>query len=127
MTQRRILVVDDQPHVIRVIRLALERRGYLVDSASDGLQALEKLDASAYDVLITDIDMPKLNGQAMCDEMHARACGPTPLTFVVTGGTDPELRNWAADKAHTRFLEKPLSLKHLTGMLDEHFAAGALQ
>ncbi len=126
MRAPRILVVDDQPHAIRVIRLALERKGYQVDSAGDGECALAKLGASSYDVLITDIDMPRMSGRRLCDALHERNPGHTPLTFVVTGGTDPELRDWAAALTRTRFLEKPLSLKHLTGLLEEHFARETL-
>lgn len=126
MSAESVLVVDDQPHVIRVIRLALERKGYRVDSALNGSQALDKLSAADYDVLITDIDMPQMNGRELCDELHARGAGAPPLTFVVSGSTEPDLQDWAASHARTFCLEKPLSLKSLMALLEEHLHSGAL-
>ena len=63
---KRILIVDDEPHVVRVLKLALERAGYLVDQAGDGKEALEYLQRSEPDVLITDIDMPRMTGRELC-------------------------------------------------------------
>lgn len=124
MSTPRILVVDDQPHVVRVIRMALERKGFRVDVAADGLAALEKFEAEPFDVLITDIDMPRLNGRDLCAAVHTGAGDTPPLTFIVTGGTDPELVEWAEGMPRTHFLEKPLSLKHLTSLLDDLLGAG---
>jgi len=120
----RVLVVDDQVHVVRVIRMALERRGYQVEVAADGESALAKFRGAPFDVLITDIDMPRMDGRALCNAVHlASEAGAAPLTVIVTGGTDPELREWAEGLQHTHFLEKPLSLKHISTLLGEHFEA----
>ena len=125
MTGERVLVVDDHPPAIRVLMRALRRKGFAVDTACDGIEALEKLARESYDVLITDIDMPRMSGRDLCDALHARAGDAPPLTFIVTGGTDPELRDWAAALDGTRFIEKPLSLQHLTEALSRHFEGGA--
>ena len=106
MSAHRILVVDDQPHVVRVIRMALTRKGYVVETAADGQEALEKYQASPFDVLITDIDMPRMNGRELCDAIHAGPTDEPRLTFVVSGSTDPELTEWAESLGQTYFLEK---------------------
>ena len=122
----RVLVVDDQPHVVRVIRMALERRGYQVEVAADGQAALEKFRAAPFDVLITDIDMPRMDGRALCDAVQSAASrGEAPFTVIVTGGTDPDVREWAEGLERTHFLEKPLSIKHISALLCEHFEAQA--
>ncbi len=122
----RVLVVDDQPHVVRVIRMALERRGYQVEVAADGQAALEKFRGAPFDVLITDIDMPRMDGRALCDAVQeAAAAGEAPFTVIVTGGTDPDVREWAEGLERTHFLEKPLSIKHISALLCEHFEAQA--
>ena len=122
MRRARVLVVDDQPHVVRVIRMALERRGYHVEVAADGQAALEKYRGTHFDVLITDLDMPRMDGRALCDAVHAASVeGATPFTVIVTGGTDPDMREWAEGLKRTYFLEKPLSIKHISSLLSEHF------
>ena len=55
---KKILIADDEPHVIRVLKLSLEREGYEVDAVPHGEAALERLRVSTPDVLITDIQMP---------------------------------------------------------------------
>ena len=119
---RRILLVDDQPHIIRVIKLTLDRQGFNVDTAANGEEALGKLRGDAYDVLITDIEMPRMDGQRLCEVMHQQLTDLKLLTLVITAKTDQELRDWAARLPRTEFLEKPLSLRRLTARLDEHFA-----
>jgi CheY-like chemotaxis protein len=123
MSAKRVLVADDQAHVIRVVKLKLEHSGYAVDTAKNGLEALEKLRRDRYDVLITDMEMPRMDGQALCNAMHAELTDGVPLTLIVTGKTDEPLRQWASSLPNTRFLEKPLSLRSLTTYLSEYFTA----
>ena len=118
---RRILLVDDEPHVIRVIKLALDRKGYQVDVARNGEQGLEKLRTQTYDVLITDYQMPRMDGQELCRALHDEIAGPKPLTLIITAKTDSELRDWAEKSADTEYLEKPLSLRRLTARLEDYF------
>ncbi len=117
----RILVVDDEPHIIRVVKLSLSRQGYHVDAARNGEEALEKLRAQSYDVMITDIQMPRMNGKQLCLEMHENIPERTPLTLVLTSRTDLEHREWVHRLPNTELLEKPVSLKWLTARLQEHF------
>jgi len=120
---QKILLVDDQPHIIRVIRLSLERRGYEVHVASDGAEALEKLCRTHFDILITDFEMPRMDGRQLCDKLRSTLPDLKPFTFVVTAETNPELREWARGLDDTEFLEKPLSLRQLGSRLDSHFSA----
>ena len=123
MSQKRIMIVDDQPHIIRVIKLALKSKSYSVDTALNGVEALEKLRRQHYDVLITDLQMPRMNGKELCDTLHAELPDPKPFTLIITAKTNPELRGWAAALPDTEFLEKPLSLRWLERRLNEYFAA----
>ena len=61
----RILLAEDEAGVRDVAARALERKGHAVDTAEDGLEALEALGAERYDLLITDIVMPGLDGVAL--------------------------------------------------------------
>lgn len=127
MSQKRIMIVDDQPHIIRVIKLALKSKSYRVDTALNGAEALEKLRRERYDVLITDLEMPKMNGKELCETLHAELPDPKPFTLIITAKTNPELRSWAAVLPHTEFLEKPLSLRWLERRLNDYFVAGPNQ
>lgn len=123
MTKKRILIVDDEPHVIRVMRLALERAGYTVDEACNGNQALEKIHADPPDLLITDIDMPQLNGRELCgriaEELPDRKFG----IYVLTARAEDEHRFWSQSMGNLDFLEKPVSIRRLLGRLNEYFAS----
>lgn len=58
----RVLVVDDEVNIVRLIQVNLERQGYQVETANNGLQALEKIRASRPDLLVSDVMMPEMDG-----------------------------------------------------------------
>ena len=69
MRQRheKILIADDEPHVLRVLKMSLEKEGYAVDVCANGLEAIEKLKVAGHpDILITDIQMPQMTGEELC-------------------------------------------------------------
>ncbi|AJY76300.1 response regulator transcription factor [Paenibacillus beijingensis] len=66
----RILVVDDDPHIRGVVKLFLEREEYEIGEASDGIAALEKMEAVKYDLVILDIMMPAMDGWELCRQLR---------------------------------------------------------
>jgi two-component system, OmpR family, alkaline phosphatase synthesis response regulator PhoP len=58
----RILAVDDEPNIIRLIEVNLTRHGYQVETANNGVQALEKIRASRPDLVVSDVMMPEMDG-----------------------------------------------------------------
>ncbi len=118
---KHILVVDDEPTVIRVLRLALEKAGYRVTKANNGEEALERIREEIPDAVITDIEMPYLDGEGLCrcieEEWPERAF---PL-FVVTSLTAMEHRRWSDSIPNLHFLEKPISARRLLARLSEYF------
>ncbi len=117
---KSILVVDDERHVSRVTKLRLEQEGYRVDVASDGEEALEKLRAQTFDALITDVMMPRMGGQVLCERIGEEYPDRKFFIFVLTSSTESEHRVWAGEMPRTEFLEKPLSLRHLVDRLRFH-------
>ncbi len=113
-----ILIADDEPHVVRVMRLALERAGYSVEFAPNGEEAYRRLTQQRPDALITDIDMPKMTGKELCQKIEAEMPGRTFPIFVLTSKTDIEHREWSRDIDNLAFIEKPASLRQLTSLLD---------
>lgn len=116
-----ILLVDDEPHVIRVMRLSLERAGYTVRQAGNGEQALQEIRDTPPDMLITDIDMPRMTGKELCltiaQEMPNRSFG----IYVLTSRTAQEHREWSAQLPRLRFMEKPVSIRQLLVDLEQEF------
>ncbi len=119
---KKILIVDDEPHAIRILRQALERAGYLVDDASNGLIALEKIRQQAPDVLITDIQMPRMSGQKLCQQIQIEMPQREFLIFIVTSRTEIEHREWTANINNLKFLEKPVSARQLIAELAGYFS-----
>lgn len=121
MSTKRILLVDDEPMVLRVLRLQLEKAGYTVETASNGEQALQRLRESAPDALITDIEMPKLSGEELCKTLHAEYPDRAYPIFVATSLTGLRHREWSQAIANVHFLEKPLSARRLLIALADYF------
>jgi DNA-binding response OmpR family regulator len=122
MNTKRILVADDEPHMSRVIELFLKREGYQVDLVRDGQEALDSIMASPPDVLITDIQMPRMTGQALCQELEKRFPERPFRIIVMTSMTDREHRDWSGEMRDAMFIEKPVSMRALVSTLSAYFA-----
>jgi DNA-binding response OmpR family regulator len=118
---KRILIVDDEPHVRRVLQLSLERAGYDVKIEHDGQAGLEHVLADPPDALITDINMPRMTGREMLKALHAARPAREFPVFVMTSLTEREERVWVREIPNVDFLEKPLSPRELVARLARHF------
>jgi len=119
---KRILLVDDEPHVIRILKLSLIKAGYEVAEAANGLQAIDNISQAHPDVLITDIDMPRMNGKELCMHIEKTLPGRNFMIFVLTSRADNEHRIWTSSIDNLEFLEKPVSIRKLLTRLEMHFA-----
>src|SRR5688572_201956 len=79
----RVLVVDDEPAIRRVLSEFLTMEGFIVDTAPDGRAAVGCLGEQAYDVVISDLKMPRLGGLELLKEVNR--LNPGALTIVMTG------------------------------------------
>ena len=118
---KKILLVDDEPHVIKVLKLFLDKNGYQVSVANNGEQALAKVTTDNPDVVITDIQMPRMNGQELCNKINESCTSSKPHMIIMTSRTDRELRDWVNKVPNLEFLEKPLSPRKLVNQLRNHF------
>ena len=66
MARKRILIVDDEPHITELIRVNLDATGYDVGCAANGREAMERIDAARPDLLIVDVMMPEMDGWELC-------------------------------------------------------------
>jgi two-component system, OmpR family, response regulator len=80
----KILVVDDDPHIRELVRVFLEREGFDVYEASDGCEALARLETVRVDIVILDIMMPRMDGWELCRQL--REAGDSPLLIITVKG-----------------------------------------
>ncbi len=116
---QNILIVEDEPHVIRIMKMALENNSYTVIVAHNGEQALEKLNEKLPDFLITDINMPRMNGEVLCKTIEQDMPDRKFPILVLTSKTEVEHREWTRTMKNTVFLEKPVSIRKLLKLLEE--------
>jgi two-component system, OmpR family, KDP operon response regulator KdpE len=106
----KILVVDDEPQIARVLRSALASSGYQVEIADDGVSALEKIAAWSPDMVITDLGMPRMDGTALCAEVRAQS----DIPILILSVRDQEASKVAAlDAGADDYVTKPFSIQEL--------------
>jgi len=120
----RILVADDEVHMRRVVTMFLERAGYRVETASNGKEALEAILKNPPDALLTDINMPQMTGQQLCQELLKQLPERSFPIFVMTSMTELENREWQLKIPNSSLLEKPVSMRVLVSDLARRFAPG---
>lgn len=123
---KRILLVEDEAHVVRVMKMALERAGFAVETAGNGEEALKYLENGHPDVMITDIDMPRMTGKELCMRINADMPDRNFFIVVVTARTEIEHREWSQLIPNLGFLEKPVSVRKLVSRLEERFTDAAV-
>jgi len=115
---KRILLVDDEVTVRRVMSLALVRAGFDVHTAANGEEALEQIRGREPDVLITDVEMPRMDGYTLCQTLRGEIPDREFPIFVVTSLTERDLRKWSSTIDNLYFLEKPISIRKLLALLE---------
>ena len=118
----RILVVDDQLHISRILKRSLQTRGYQVESCQNGEEALEWLQEAEFDIVLTDYQMPKMDGKTLCETIRRDHDDKVALLILSTAVADEALSDWALQFRDTLYLEKPVSVRRLCALVDDHFA-----
>ena len=106
----RILVVDDEPQIARVLRRGLEANGFEVRVASDGVGALEQFVASSPDLVVTDLAMPSMDGIELCRQLRHISRIPI-LVLSVKGEEATKVR--ALDAGADDYVTKPFGMQEL--------------
>jgi len=111
----KLLVVDDEPSILKVMKANLLREGYEVHTADDGLIALEKIKAESYDTIITDFLMPHLNGMELLRKMKENHI-VVPLVIVTAFGSIEQAVS-AMRHGAINYLTKPLNYDELLSVV----------
>jgi two-component system, cell cycle sensor histidine kinase and response regulator CckA len=121
MPQCRVLLADDDPQIRAFLQASLRARQYLVDLASDGVEALDVVErlGGTVNLLITDIKMPRMDGVSLARAV-AQILPRLPVLFI-SGWADPlEEPEW--QKPQYAFLRKPFLPKALVSCIEELLA-----
>jgi two-component system KDP operon response regulator KdpE len=106
----RILVVDDEPQITRVLRTSLSAHGYDVNVANDGASALDLFQEWNPDLIVTDLSMPKMTGIELCENIRDRS--HVPIIVLSVRGDDKN-KVEALDKGADDYVTKPFSINEL--------------
>jgi two-component system chemotaxis response regulator CheY len=109
----KILTVDDSRSMRALLRVALVERGYEVCEAEDGVEALEWLETNSADVIITDINMPRLDGFGLIEKVRASARHIDRPILVLTTESSDEKKKRARDAGATGWIVKPFDPEKL--------------
>ena len=83
---KRILLVDDEPLILKGLKYSLEQEGYETDSAADGEEALSRFFSGAYDIILLDVMLPKLDGISVCQRIREHS--NVPIIMLTAKGED---------------------------------------
>ena len=108
--QRRILVVDDEPQITRVLRRSLSGHGYDVQVAADGEEALATFNVWKPDIVVTDLAMPNMGGLELCRRL--RTISSVPL-IVLSAKGDERIKVEALDAGADDYVTKPFGMDEL--------------
>jgi CheY-like chemotaxis protein len=117
----RVLVVDDDPGTRDLVQDVLRHEGFLTEAAEDGLQALVRLQHAAFDVIVSDLLMPHLDGLALLREV-GRMAHPPPVV-IQTSFLDRSLERQLRQGGAFRVLLKGSSLADLVRSVEEAWTA----
>lgn len=112
---RRVLVVDDDANVRKILSSALAPLGLLVDTAADGQEALDFLAQHVYAVVILDLLMPNVDGFAVLDGLH-RESVQSPVVLVLTGAEQPVVDQLDPRRIHG-LVRKPFDPQELASLV----------
>lgn len=110
----RVLVVEDEPDLQRVVATALREEDYAVDTADDGEEGLYKAQAWEYDAIVLDVMLPKRDGWSVLSMLREHK--PTPVLILTARDTVPD-RVKGLDLGADDYLVKPFELSELTARL----------
>lgn len=111
LSRAKILVVDDEKNVLVTVVAILEQEGYDVDSAADGQRAIELIRSRQYDLVMTDLKMPGVDGLAVLEEV--RQTSPSTVTLMMTGYGSVDTALEALQRGAYEYLLKPTEVADL--------------
>ena len=118
----KILIVDDEPGIQAMIKALLTMAGHESVTAEDGLKALELITNNTFDLIITDLRMPRMDGLSLIRKVAA--LGTSIPVILVTGYTSPETASEAIKLGVCGYLAKPFKIDELLSTVGSALGTG---
>ena len=116
---KKILIVDDEPNVVKGLRFSLENQeGYVVDAAYDGQSALETFEKDTYDLVLLDLMLPKLSGLEVCEAIRSQSSVPI---IMLTAKDDDMDKIMGLEYGADDYITKPFNMLELKARIKSIF------
>jgi type II secretory ATPase GspE/PulE/Tfp pilus assembly ATPase PilB-like protein/CheY-like chemotaxis protein len=115
---RKVLLVDDEDSLRKVVKDLLERDGYIVSEARDGVQALDQVDRVGPDIIVLDLNMPGLDGYGVLSHLRSRPATADIPVIVLTAKSDEDNEVRVFELGADDFLTKPFRARALSARLE---------
>ena len=122
---RKILIVDDEPLIVKGLKYSLEQEGYEIDSAADGEEALAKFASGHFDLILLDVMLPKMDGIEVCQRVRERS--NIPIIMLTAKGEDMD-KILGFEYGADDYMTKPFNILEVKARIKSIFRrAGAQQ
>lgn len=111
----RILVIEDEPRILGFLKVGLEAEGFAVDGAGDGIRGLALTLHEAYELVVLDLQLPRLDGLRLLDELHRRR--PELPVLVLSARSDLPTKLRSFNLGANDYLSKPFSFDELVARI----------
>lgn len=115
--KNKIIVIDDEPGMRDFLEIMLHKDGYIVETASDGPEALDKMDNSLFDLAITDIQMPIMNGIEVLKKINEKS--PDTTVIMITAYASHETAIEAMKLGAYDYITKPFKIDEIKLIIKE--------
>ena len=115
MDQTHILIVDDEPSIVRFVGAGLRAEGYTVTEARNGLEALQAVEASSPDIVILDVKMPKMDGFETCRRIREGSLVPI---IMLSGMSETEDKVRTLEYGADDYIVKPFLINELLARIN---------
>lgn len=116
---KKILVVDDESHMVRLVQFNIEKAGYCVITASNGREALEILEKENVDLIIVDMMMPEIDGLELCKHLKEHPKWKTYPVIMLTAKAQLTDKLSSKEVGVKTYITKPFNIKELVTAIEE--------
>lgn len=113
MLKKKILIVDDEPEIARMLFIRLTAQGYEAEIAGDGEEALKKAFTFGPDLILLDIMMPKIDGLQVCRNLKHNVTTASIPILIISVKIDSSSKGWAHVSGADDYIEKPFEAEVL--------------
>ena len=117
MNSKKILLVDDDETLCDTLSKILTKRGHVVTSKKSGPEAIKSLCKSSYDILLTDLSMPEMDGVELLEA--ARTMAPKMVEIIITGHSDVTSYFDAMNAGAAAYIKKPVKIDELEAIFEK--------